>query len=83
VVAVDGTAPARVSLTVVHQFADLEPELLDRNVSLWVVASAPATLRMARQTPRWQELREASRLFPTALAAVSAFRKEPSRVPVA
>jgi sulfate permease, SulP family len=83
VVAIDGTALARVSLTVVHQFADLEQELLDRDVRLWVVALPPATLRMARQTPRWQELRDASRLFPTALAAVGAFREEPSGDPVA
>jgi MFS superfamily sulfate permease-like transporter len=74
VVALDATALARVSLTVVHQFADLEQELLDRDVRLWIVALPPATLRMARQTPRWQELADASRLFPTAAAAVRAFR---------
>ncbi len=77
VVAVDATALARVSLTVVHQFAELEQELLDRHVQLWIVALPPATLRMARQTPRWQELADASRLFPTALSAVSAFRNRP------
>jgi SulP family sulfate permease len=74
VVALDATALARVSLTVVHQFADLEQELSDREVKLWIVALPPATLRMARQTPRWQELADSSRLFPTSLAAVRSFR---------
>jgi SulP family sulfate permease len=82
VVVLDGTALARVSLTVVHQFADLEQEMLDRGVTLWIVALPPATLQMARQTPRWQELAGASRLFPTALAAVSAFREQSAGVPV-
>jgi SulP family sulfate permease len=75
VVALDATALARVSLTVVHQFADLEQELLDREIRLWLVALPPATLRMARQTPRWQELAQDSRLYPTARAALSAFRE--------
>jgi SulP family sulfate permease len=81
VVALDATALARVSLTVVHQFADLEQELLDRDVRLWIVALPPATLQLARQTPRWQELADASRLFPTALGAVRAFRALPSVTP--
>jgi hypothetical protein len=65
-----------------HQFADLEQELLDRHVNLWIVALPPATLRLARQTPRWQELADASRLFPSALAAIHAFRSEATSVPV-
>jgi hypothetical protein len=69
-------------LTVVHQFADLEQELLDRDVKLWIVALPPATLRLARQTPRWQELADASRLFPTALAAIHAFRSEAASEPI-
>jgi sulfate permease, SulP family len=75
VLAIDATALARVSLTVVHQFADLEQELMDRDIRLWVVALPPATLQIARQTPRWQELAEASRLYPTALSALGAFRE--------
>ena len=83
IVALDATALARISLTVLHQVADLEQELLDRDVKLWIVALPPATLRLARQTPRWQEFADASRLFPTALAAIHAFRSEPASVSVA
>jgi sulfate permease, SulP family len=78
VVAVDATVQGRVSLTVMHEFAELEHELQDRNVGLWIAALPPETLRLARQAPRWRELAQASRLFPTALAAVRAFRQLPN-----
>jgi MFS superfamily sulfate permease-like transporter len=54
-----------------------------RDVRLWIVGLPPATLQLARQTPRWQELADASRLFPTALAAIRAFRSAPSADTVA
>jgi sulfate permease, SulP family len=80
VVVVDLTAQGRLSLTAVHQFSDLEQQFDERGVALWVVAVPPQALKLARQAPRWQELAEAGRLYPTALAAVRAFRQHPAPV---
>ena len=81
VLALDATALGRVSLTVMHEFAELEHELRDRDVNLWIVALPPDTLRLARQAPRWRELVQASRLYPTSLAALSAFRRRVTSPP--
>jgi len=81
VLALDATALGRVSLTVMHEFAELEHELQDRDVDLWIAALPPNTLRLAQKAPRWPELVQASRLFPTALAAVSAFRTTATQDP--
>ena len=70
VVVLDLTAQGRLSLTATHQFSDLEQEFDERGIALWVVAIPPDALKLARQTPRWQEVADAGRLYPTALAAV-------------
>jgi hypothetical protein len=41
---------------------------------LWIAALPPNALLTARQTPRWSELDQTDRLYPTALTAVRAFR---------
>jgi Sulfate permease family len=79
----NATALGRVPLTVVHEFAELEHELGRRGVTLWIVALPPNALELAKQTPRWRELVQANRLYPTALAAVSAFRGGRTGAPVA
>ena len=70
----DATALARLTITVVEQFGELERELADRGVSLWIAALPPKALHTARQTPRWRDLDQAGRLYPTALTALRAFR---------
>ena len=56
------------------EFADLERELAARGVTLWIAALPPHALALARRLPRWDEFESEGRLFPTALAAVRAYR---------
>jgi sulfate permease, SulP family len=74
VLVLDATALAQLSITVIEEFAELERELGDRGVSVWIAALPPSALLTARQTGRWAELDQADRLYPTALTAVHAFR---------
>jgi sulfate permease, SulP family len=73
VLVLDASAVGQLPVTVIDEFAELERELGDRGASLRIAALPPRALRTARQTPRWQELEEAGRLYPTALAAAQAF----------
>jgi MFS superfamily sulfate permease-like transporter len=72
----DMSAVARMPLTALDHFADLEAELVGRDVRCWIAGLPPQSLATARQLPRWDEMASAGRLFPTALAAVRAFRAE-------
>ena len=74
VLVLDATSVARFTLTVAEEFNDLERELRERGVELWVAALTPMALEMARKLPRWPELDEAKRLYPTSLAALNAYR---------
>jgi hypothetical protein len=46
----------------------------NRGATLWIAALPPSALHTARQSPRWPELDQADRLYPTALTALRAFR---------
>jgi hypothetical protein len=70
----DATVVAQLSLAVVQEFADLERELGDLGVTVWIAALPPKALHTGRQLPRWRELEQSGRLFPTAMAALRAFR---------
>jgi len=72
----DMSAVARAPLTAIDHFADLEAELGTRGVRCWIAALPTSSLETARQLPRWEEMAAGGRLFPTALAAVRAFRAE-------
>ncbi len=72
----DMSAVARAPLTAVDHFADLEAELIARGVRCWFANLPPQTLATARLLPRWDEMAADGRLFPTALAAVKAYRAE-------
>jgi SulP family sulfate permease len=74
VVVLDATAVGQLSLTVVQEFADLEREVGGLGTTLWIAALPPRALHAARQLPRWSELERSGRVFPTAMAAVRAFR---------
>jgi hypothetical protein len=77
----DMSAVARTPLTVVDHWADLEAELIARGVQCWFADLPPQTLATARQLPRWDEMVADGRLFPTAVAAVRAFRAERAAAP--
>jgi sulfate permease, SulP family len=82
VLVLDATALAQLTITVIEEFAELERELGDRGVSVWMAAVPPNALLTAGQTLRWAELDQADRLYPTALTAVHAFRGRcPGAVP--
>ena len=73
-VVIDLSAVAQTTVTVALQFEDLEREVSAQGVRLWVAALPPRALELARHMPRWVEMEESGRTFPTALAATRAYR---------
>ncbi len=80
-VVIDASAVPVVPVTVIDRFPDLEAELASRGVRFWIAAIPPRSLATAQQLPRWDEFVSAGRLFPTALAAVREFRRNPPQGP--
>ena len=74
VVMIDGTALANASLTVADEFVELEHRITELGAEIWIVALPPGTLKLAQQTARWAEYESAGRLYPTAFAALKAYR---------
>jgi high affinity sulfate transporter 1 len=74
VLVLDCTVQSQLTVTVVQEAAELDRELRDRGVTLWIAALAPRALHMARQLPEWSTLGEAGRVHATSLAAVHAYR---------
>jgi MFS superfamily sulfate permease-like transporter len=74
VLVLDATTVSALPLTVVQELGELGHELSDRDVELWIAAFPPRALATARNLPRWEELEERGRFYPTALAALGAFR---------
>ncbi len=74
VLVLDTAAQGLLSITVIDEVGMLEHELAARGVQLWVAELPPRALATARLTPRWQELVDDGRLFPTTLGAVKAYR---------
>jgi hypothetical protein len=67
-----------LTVTVIDEEPQLERELTRRGITFWTAALHPRALATARLLPRWQEFEESGRVFPTALAAVRAYRaREP------
>ena len=71
---IDTTAQAETPLSVVSEYAQLERDLTDRGVTLWIAGLPPRSLALAKQLPSWDRLEQAGRLHPTALAALRAYR---------
>ena len=61
-------------MTVIDEFFDLERELNSRGATVWFAAFTPAVHEVARQLPVWADIVAQERVYPTALAAVHAFR---------
>jgi sulfate permease, SulP family len=74
VVVIDATAAGFGTFTVVGEFVELDKELDDRGVEMWVAALPPRALALARTLTRWPELDEAGRVHPSSLAAIRAYR---------
>jgi hypothetical protein len=60
---------------VVDEYPQLAQALTERKVEVWPAGLPPRALVLARQLPAWQRIDAEARLFPTALAAVRAFRQ--------
>jgi SulP family sulfate permease len=75
VLVLDATAVLAATVSVIDEAPLLERELVARGVTFWVAALPPRATETATLLPRWQELVEAGRVYPTALAAVRAFRQ--------
>jgi high affinity sulfate transporter 1 len=73
VVVVDATAVGRLSVTLLQVFRDLDQELRDRGVELWIASLPPRALEQARMSPGWDTIDRAGRLHPTTRAALDAF----------
>jgi hypothetical protein len=74
VVVLDCSAIQALTVTVIDEEPQLDRELSSRGVTYWLAALNPRMLATAQLLPRWRELDEAGRVFPTALAAVRAYR---------
>jgi sulfate permease, SulP family len=70
----DLSAVAVLSVTAAMQYADLEREIASRGATLWIAAVPPRTLAAARQMGPFADLEAAGQVFPTALAAMRAYR---------
>jgi sulfate permease, SulP family len=73
VVVVDATVVGRLSVTTLQVFRELDQELRDRGVELWIASLPPRALEQARTAPGWDAMDRAGRLHPTARAALDAF----------
>ena len=76
VLLLDGTALGEFPLAVLTEFAQLQRDLNERNVSLWFSSLPPAALELARQLPHWSEFEEEDRAFVSTAAAVHAFASQ-------
>jgi SulP family sulfate permease len=74
VLVLDTSAQGMLPVTVIDEMGNLEHELAERGVTLWIAALPPKALATARLLPRWRELETAGHLFPTTLAAVKSYR---------
>jgi MFS superfamily sulfate permease-like transporter len=65
---------ADLTLTVMDEMANLEHELDERGVTVWLSALPPRALATAKLTPRWEELQQDGRLYTTTLSAIHAYQ---------
>ena len=73
VVVVDATVVGRLSVTTLQAFKELDQELRDQAIELWVASLPPRALAQARLAPGWAEMDRAGRLHPDVPAALQAF----------
>lgn len=78
VVVVDMTVVGQLTVTALTVGRELEQQLADRGVELWIAALPPRALAQAHEAPGWSRLDAAGRLHPTATAAVAAYRSRPA-----
>ena len=71
---VDATVVGRLSVTTLQAFRELDQELRDQRIELWVASLPPRALAQARLAPGWAEMDDAGRLHPDVPAALVAFK---------
>jgi sulfate permease, SulP family len=76
VLVLDMAAVAHLTVMVMDEGLQLERELADRDVELWIAGLPPHALATARKVEHWSDLERTGHIYPTALAAALAFRRE-------
>lgn len=81
VVLVDATVVGRLTVSVLEAVRELDEQLAEQDVEMWIAALPPRALEQAHMAPRWADMAAHGRLHPTAAAAVSTYRdRDRSRV---
>jgi MFS superfamily sulfate permease-like transporter len=83
VVVLDATVVGVLTVTVLESGRELDEQLDEAGVELWIATLPPRALAQARLAPRWAEMEAAGRFHPTAAEAVAAYRssREDARRP--
>ncbi|HKY67599.1 MAG TPA: SulP family inorganic anion transporter [Acidimicrobiales bacterium] len=77
VVVLDATVVGRLTVTVLGVGRELEQQLAEQGVEIWIASLPPRALAQAHEAPGWAAMAAAGQLYPTAAEAVAAFRREP------
>jgi high affinity sulfate transporter 1 len=72
-VILDASAAATTSITVLDHVVEVERQLDEQGVRLWIAALPPRTLATSRRHPRWPDLVANGQLYPTVNAARVAY----------
>jgi sulfate permease, SulP family len=75
VVVMDSTVVGRLTVTVLEVGRELDEQLAEAGVELWISSLPPRALEQAHEAPRWAEMAAAGRFHPTATEAVADFRR--------
>jgi sulfate permease, SulP family len=77
VLLLDLSAVPDADTTATSVLAERADRLASSGTGLWLAAMTDRVLALARRGPRWDQLEEAGRVFPTVAAAVEAFQAGP------
>ena len=77
----DATVTGRITTTVLAIMRELDAQLAERGITMWVSSLPPRALEQARLTPRWAAWSAAGRLHRTTAAAVAAYQAQAGAPP--
>ena len=74
VLILDATVAGRITTTVLAIMRELDTQLAERGITMWVSSLPPRALEQARLTPEWAAWTAAGRFHRTTAAAVAAYQ---------